>query len=175
MDFNLANLLAGATEYLTQYGLSVIGAIALLIVGRIVAAWGRGISRRALTKADVDPTLVAFFAKAIYYLILIVVLIAVLGLFGVQPPLFQCGLQDQIHGFGKIFARQVDQRRGFNFDHWGPDIQMLDTIGGGIVVIGERFIDTADGICPELPPKWVFRMHLRTKHELLEIAVPLCD
>ncbi len=84
MDINFAKLLAGATEYLTQYGLSVIGAIALLIVGRIVAAWGRGISRRALTKADVDPTLVAFFAKAIYYLILIVVLIAVLGLFGVQ-------------------------------------------------------------------------------------------
>ena len=40
MDINFAKLLAGATEYLTQYGLSVIGAIALLIVGRIVAAWG---------------------------------------------------------------------------------------------------------------------------------------
>ncbi len=84
MDINFADLLAGATAYLTHYGLSVVGAIALLIFGRIAAAWGRGISRKAMTKAEVDPTLVAFFSKGVYYLILIVVFIAVLSLFGVQ-------------------------------------------------------------------------------------------
>lgn len=74
----------GAVGYIVKYGISVIGAIALLVVGRIVAAWGRKIGRKSMTKADVDPTLVAFFSKAIYYLILIVVLIAVLSLFGVE-------------------------------------------------------------------------------------------
>ncbi|MCD4751112.1 MAG: mechanosensitive ion channel [Thermoanaerobaculales bacterium] len=76
--------LDGGIGYITHYGLSVIGAIALLIVGRIAAAWGRSISRKALDKAKVDPTLVAFFAKTVYYLILIVVVIAVLSLFGVE-------------------------------------------------------------------------------------------
>ncbi|MEN8165344.1 MAG: mechanosensitive ion channel domain-containing protein [Acidobacteriota bacterium] len=84
MDINIADLLAGATGYLTHYGLRVIGAIALLIVGRIAAAWGRRLSRRAMARAEVDPTLVPFFSKATYYLILIVVLIAVLGLFGIE-------------------------------------------------------------------------------------------
>lgn len=84
MDINIADLLAGATDYLTHYGLSVVGAIALLIVGRMAAGWGRSISRKGMTKAEVDPTLVAFFSKAVYYLILIIVVIAVLSLFGVE-------------------------------------------------------------------------------------------
>jgi small conductance mechanosensitive channel len=81
---NIEAILPDIISFITHYGLKVIGAIALLIVGRIVAAWGRGICRRALTKSEVDPTLVAFFTKAVYYLILIIVVIAVLQLFGVQ-------------------------------------------------------------------------------------------
>ncbi len=70
--------------YLMHYGLSVIGAILLLIVGRIAAGIGRGITVKALEKRKTDPALVPFLSKAVYYLIWTVVLIAVLGLFGIQ-------------------------------------------------------------------------------------------
>lgn len=82
MDFQKITELGMA--YLTHYGLSVIGAVALLIIGRIVAGIGRGITRKALEKRETDQTLVPFFSKAVYYLIWTVVLIAVLGLFGIQ-------------------------------------------------------------------------------------------
>jgi len=69
---------------LTRYGLSVVGAIALLIAGffgaRIVRRW----VRRALRRHSVDATLVPVLANSSYYLVLAFVLIAVLGLFGVQ-------------------------------------------------------------------------------------------
>ena len=83
------NLDAGAlmgtlTELATQWGLQIIGAIIVLLVGRIVAGWARRLTRKALERAEVDPTLVPFIAKLVYYLLLAFVVIAVLGVFGVQ-------------------------------------------------------------------------------------------
>ena len=73
-----------AIELLTHYGLGVIGAIVLLIVGRIAAGIGRKMTVRALGRSNADPALIPFFSKATYYLIWAVVLIGVLGLFGIQ-------------------------------------------------------------------------------------------
>lgn len=84
MEFDLNTLLPTITEWLAQYGLKVVGAIALLIVGRIVAGTIRGTARRGLERAEVDATLVPFLSKGIYYLVQAVVVIAVLNLFGVQ-------------------------------------------------------------------------------------------
>jgi small conductance mechanosensitive channel len=83
------NLDAGAlmgtlTELGTQWGLQIIGAIIVLFVGRIVAGWARRLTRKSLERAEVDPTLVPFIAKLVYYLLLAFVMIAVLGVFGVQ-------------------------------------------------------------------------------------------
>jgi len=73
-----------SVDLLTQWGLKVVGAIALLIVGRMVAGLLRKMTRRAMTKGDVDATLVPFLSSLVYYLALAVVVIAVLGLFGIQ-------------------------------------------------------------------------------------------
>lgn len=83
------NLDAGAlmgtlTELATQWGLQIIGAIVVLLIGRIVAGWARRLTRKALERAEVDATLVPFIAKLVYYLLLAFVVIAVLGVFGVQ-------------------------------------------------------------------------------------------
>ncbi len=67
-----------------RYGMSVIGAIVLLIVGRIIAGWSRSRLTEVLTKAGTDVSLVPFFASMIYYLILGIVLVAVLNLFGIE-------------------------------------------------------------------------------------------
>jgi len=76
-----ANMLVAAVS---TWGLRVIGALAVLIVGRWVAGRIRKGVRRALERANVDGTLVPFFSSMAYYVVLAVVVIAVLNLFGVQ-------------------------------------------------------------------------------------------
>jgi len=73
-----------AIEILTHYGMGVVGAVLLLIVGRIAAGIARKMTAKALNKSQADAALVPFFSKAAYYLVWAVVLIAVLGLFGIQ-------------------------------------------------------------------------------------------
>lgn len=70
--------------FLTEWGLKVVGAIAVLIIGRMVAGMIRSGIRKAMTKAEVDATLIPFVASLVYYLVLAVVIIAVLSLFGIQ-------------------------------------------------------------------------------------------
>ena len=72
------------TELATTWGLKILGAIAVLIIGRMVAGWVRRIVRNGLQRAEVDSTLVLFVSKLLYYLVLAFVVIAVLGVFGVQ-------------------------------------------------------------------------------------------
>ncbi|MBW2233691.1 MAG: mechanosensitive ion channel [Deltaproteobacteria bacterium] len=73
-----------AVTLVSNWGLQVMGAIALLIVGRIAAGMvSRGV-RRSLERASVDRHLVPFFSSAANYLVLTVVLIAVLQLFGIH-------------------------------------------------------------------------------------------
>jgi len=81
---NVEQVAAVSVDLLTQWGLKVLGALALLIVGRMVAGLLRKLTRRAMSKADVDATLIPFMSSMVYYLVLAVVLIAVLGLFGIQ-------------------------------------------------------------------------------------------
>jgi small conductance mechanosensitive channel len=73
-----------AIDLLSMWGISVIGAIALLIVGRIVAGWIRNSITKGLTKANTDASLIPFFASMAYYVVLAVVVIAVLNLFGIE-------------------------------------------------------------------------------------------
>jgi len=53
-------------------------------VGRIVAGAVRRALRRRLERSGADPALVPFFSGTVYYLVLAAVIIAVLGLFGIQ-------------------------------------------------------------------------------------------
>ena len=73
-----------ASALIVEYGMSVVGAILLLIVGRMVAGWARSSLTKALTRAGTDQSLIPFFASMLYYIVLGVVLIAVLNLFGIE-------------------------------------------------------------------------------------------
>ncbi len=81
---NVEAMMEAGVTLLSTYGLRVIGAIVLLIVGRMVAGFIRRAVRKGLERAEMDATLVPFLSKGIYYLVLAVVVIAVLQLFGVQ-------------------------------------------------------------------------------------------
>lgn len=72
------------TEFATVYGLKVIGAILILIIGRIVAGICRKVTRKILTKANTDASIVSFVGSLVYVLIIVFVIIAVLQKFGVE-------------------------------------------------------------------------------------------
>ena len=68
----------------TGWGLKLIGALAVLLLGRLVAGWTRKGIRKALEAAGSDATLIPFFSSLAYYFILAAVLIGVLGMVGIQ-------------------------------------------------------------------------------------------
>lgn len=73
-----------AIEMISTWGMQVVGAIALLIVGYLVAGRAGRLTRRALERGRVDAQLVPFFGQAVHYFVLAVVVIAVLQLFGIE-------------------------------------------------------------------------------------------
>ena len=83
MEIN-EDLVETIVELTSAWGLKVIGAIALLVIGRIVCGAMRRATRRALERSSIDETLVPFLSNLVYYLALAVVVIAVLNLFGIQ-------------------------------------------------------------------------------------------
>ncbi len=73
----------------TSYGLSVVGAIVILIVGFVIAGWVRGRVKSALSRVrKVDETLRDFFSSLAYYAVVVFTIVAVLAQFGVQTTSF---------------------------------------------------------------------------------------
>ncbi len=73
-----------AVSIVSTWGLQVVGAVAVLIIGRMVAGAIRSSMTKGLRRANVDAALVPFFSNLIYYAVLAVVVIAVLNLFGIE-------------------------------------------------------------------------------------------
>ncbi len=71
-------------ELVTNWGVQVIGAIAVLIIGRWIAGRLRKTVERGLERADIDEALRPFLSGVVYYLVIVVTLVAVLGLFGIE-------------------------------------------------------------------------------------------
>ena len=82
--FTMEGMMQVIEDLVTIWGLRMIGALAVLIIGWMVAKWVRSSMRRSLGRMAVDKTLVPFLSSFVYYLILTFVLIAVLRLFGLQ-------------------------------------------------------------------------------------------
>lgn len=73
----------------TTYGLSVVGAIVILVVGFVIAGWVRGSVKSALSRVQkVDETLRGFFSSLAYYAVVVFTIVAVLAQFGVQTTSF---------------------------------------------------------------------------------------
>ena len=82
--YDFAAITQGLVELVSAWGLKVVAAIVLLILGRIIAGWVRRLVRKTVRQADLDPTLVPFLSGLAYWLLIAVVLIAVLGVVGIQ-------------------------------------------------------------------------------------------
>ena len=92
------------TFFITTYGIKIIGAIIILILGRIAAGIGRKIVKRILEKSKTDPAIVSFVGSMIYFLILIFAVLAALAKFGIQTASFVAILGAA--GFAVGFALQ---------------------------------------------------------------------
>jgi small conductance mechanosensitive channel len=75
-------------QLLSVYGLKVLAAVAIFIVGRWVAKGVRKLVQRVMAKGKVDSTLVTFTANLAYIGLLAFVVIAALGQLGIQTTSF---------------------------------------------------------------------------------------
>ncbi len=100
MDAVLQNLITFATTY----GIKVVGAILILIIGRIVAGWVRRLFRKILTKREVAPAIVGFVSSFSYFLVMTFTVLAMLSKFGIQTASFVAVLGAA--GFAVGFALQ---------------------------------------------------------------------
>lgn len=89
MDENIQNMTIQATETLgtlaVTYGISVVGALVILIIGFWIANRVRGAIERLLSRIDgIDQTLITFLGGLARYTVIAVTILAVLAEFGVQ-------------------------------------------------------------------------------------------
>ncbi|MFH2048190.1 MAG: mechanosensitive ion channel domain-containing protein [bacterium] len=71
-----------------SYGFKIVGAIAILIIGRIAIGIIAGVIHRLIKKTNTDETLVKFIIKLTRIALLIFVIIAALGTLGVETASF---------------------------------------------------------------------------------------
>lgn len=81
----LQSLLDQVIGVATSYGLDVLGAIAILVIGWMAAGWAKGATAKALGRVKaVDDMLTSFFSSLVKYAILAFTIVAVLNRFGVE-------------------------------------------------------------------------------------------
>ena len=85
MDQQIQDILQIGYGVLATYGINVVGAFLIIIVGFMVAGWARRTLERTLSRSGkMDATLVRFFGSLIRYAIMGFVIIAALQRFGVE-------------------------------------------------------------------------------------------
>lgn len=81
----MENLTNTALALVTAYGLNVLGGIAILVVGWVVASWAGRTLRRVFARwKRMDAMLASFLATIVRYAIMIFTLLAVMNQFGIQ-------------------------------------------------------------------------------------------
>ncbi len=77
-----------AMELAIQYGLKLIAAVAIFIIGKMVASWIKKLVIRVMKKSDVDPIIIGFTSSIVYIAILTFVVVAAIGQLGIQTTSF---------------------------------------------------------------------------------------
>lgn len=85
---NWQNLGQNLLIWAAQFGLKILGAILLWVVGRALIGFAIKLMRRALLKRPIDPTVINYLASTVSVLLNITLVVAILGYFGVQTTTF---------------------------------------------------------------------------------------
>jgi small conductance mechanosensitive channel len=86
--FDIVAVMDAVMAIVSTWGLRVVGALVLFVVGLMVCKAVRRSVRKALEKSTLDNTLVPFLSSLIYYMLLTFLILAVLSLFGIQTTSF---------------------------------------------------------------------------------------
>lgn len=84
----MENIVDTLIEFGTVYGLRIIGALIIFVVGRWVAKLGRRVVEGMMTRGQIDSTLVKFTGNVTYGLLIVVAVLAALNQVGVQTTSF---------------------------------------------------------------------------------------
>ena len=77
-------LFAKVQEVVTLYGLKVIAALCIFVIGRWIAKGLKKFLGRIMTKSGVDATIIPFVQDLTYVVLLVIVIITALGKLGIQ-------------------------------------------------------------------------------------------
>src|ERR1700751_2985979 len=86
MNYNVTPQVA--IDVLTRVGLKILGAVALFIIGRWLIKLAVALLTRALNREHFDSTIVRYISSAIGVTLNIVLIVALLGFFGVETTTF---------------------------------------------------------------------------------------
>jgi len=84
----MENIIAKLIEFGTLYGLNIVAAVFIIIVGRLFAQGIRKLAKNTMLKAKVDETLVSFTTNVGYVALMAFVIIAALSKLGIQTTSF---------------------------------------------------------------------------------------
>jgi small conductance mechanosensitive channel len=73
---------------ITRYGMQVLGAIIILVVGKFAASLAGKLVRKTLTRIKADPALVGFLGAATNSAVMAFAVIAALAKFGIETTSF---------------------------------------------------------------------------------------
>lgn len=88
LDVEVNNVLQQIITFATSYGLQILGAILILVAGRIAAGLAKRSIRRVMTARRIDTSVVSFTSSMAYFAILTAAVLAALTKFGIQTTSF---------------------------------------------------------------------------------------
>lgn len=86
MDINQIGTVA--TSLLTTFGLKILGAVALWVVGQKLIDFASRLLRKVFRSQHLDPTLISYLVNIISVTLRIVLVVALLGFFGIETTSF---------------------------------------------------------------------------------------
>ena len=133
--------MSGFLALAMAWGIKILGAIAIYIVGKWIAGFLTKLFRKMLERSNTDITLVKFLGDLVYFGLIVLVIIAALGTLGVNTTSFAAiigaaglavglALQGNIANFGAgvviLFLRPF---KVGDFVEAGGAVGVVDTIG----------------------------------------------
>lgn len=88
METNMDQIVQKVWELITIYGIKVIAALIILLVGRWVAKIVSNIIKKMMRKAELDQTLLSFVGSLVYIALMAFVVLAALSQLGIQTTSF---------------------------------------------------------------------------------------
>jgi small conductance mechanosensitive channel len=85
---DIPGMIETARPILIAFGLKVLGAIAAYIIGRMLIGFASSLVMRALERQKVEPTVIRYIGSIITVALNIILVVAILGYFGVETTSF---------------------------------------------------------------------------------------